>query len=90
MFTECIFDPHGLGLKGAIGAANGPPLVFLHGVLRGWHDFAPLFAAVQPRWQPVAVDFRGHGRMPGPPANIESSIMWKTPWRSSPTSTSRR
>lgn len=62
MFTECIFDPHGLGLKGAIGHANGPPVVFLHGVLRGWRDFAPLYPAVQPRWQPMAVDFRGHGQ----------------------------
>jgi pimeloyl-ACP methyl ester carboxylesterase len=69
MFTECIFDPHELGLKGAIGAANGPPIVFLHGVLRGWGDFAPLFPAVLPRWRPVAVDFRGHGRSARAPGN---------------------
>jgi pimeloyl-ACP methyl ester carboxylesterase len=62
MFTECIFDPHGLSLNGAIGLAHGPPLLFLHGVARGWRDFAPLFPAVMPRWQPIGLDFRGHGR----------------------------
>lgn len=62
MFTECIFDPHGLSLNGAIGPANGPPLLFLHGVTRAWRDFAPLFPPVCMRWQPVGLDFRGHGR----------------------------
>lgn len=69
MFTECIFDPHGSGLNGAIGQSNGPPIVFLHGVLRGWGDFSPLYHAVLPRWRPVAVDFRGHGRSARSPGN---------------------
>jgi pimeloyl-ACP methyl ester carboxylesterase len=46
----------------AVGPPNGPPLVLLHGVLRGWRDFAPLWPALLPRWQLVGVDQRGHGR----------------------------
>jgi pimeloyl-ACP methyl ester carboxylesterase len=68
MFTPTPHDiaPHPLFT--ATGPANGPPLVLLHGVLRGWRDFAPLWPALVPRWQVVCVDQRGHGssgRTPG-------------------------
>lgn len=45
----------------ARGPKHGPPLLFLHGVLRRWQDFTPLFPALTPRWHVHALDFRGHG-----------------------------
>jgi pimeloyl-ACP methyl ester carboxylesterase len=65
--TASLFHdaPHDLGPKPlftASGPPNGPPLVMLHGVLRGWRDFAPLWPALLPRWQVICVDQRGHGR----------------------------
>jgi pimeloyl-ACP methyl ester carboxylesterase len=57
--------PHDVGprpLFTAAGPVNGPPLVMLHGVLRGWRDFAPLWPALWPCWQVIGVDQRGHGR----------------------------
>lgn len=48
-------------LNVAIGPDNGPPLLLLHGVTRGWHDWSNLFAHLSPRWRIVAIDFRGHG-----------------------------
>lgn len=44
------------------GPANGPPLLFLHGVGRCWQDFVPLMTAFSSRWQVFGLDFRGHGR----------------------------
>ena len=41
---------------------DGRPLLFLHGVCRGWRDFAPVLPAVLPRWRVLAIDFRGHGK----------------------------
>lgn len=61
MFIEETLDTREVGLNIARGPANGPPLIFLHGVLRRWTDFAPLWPAFQPRWQLIGVDFRGHG-----------------------------
>src|SRR2546421_2609056 len=49
-------------LNCARGPAHGPPLLFLHGVLRCWQDFLPLIPALSLRWQVHAFDFRGHGR----------------------------
>jgi pimeloyl-ACP methyl ester carboxylesterase len=68
MFTQSFRDVGSVMLNVAVGPANGPPLVLLHGVLRGWHDFAPLWPALMSRWQLHAVDLRGHGqsgRSPG-------------------------
>ena len=45
----------------ARGPANGPTLLLLHGVLRGWRDFAPLWPALVPGWHVHALDHRGHG-----------------------------
>src|SRR5262249_34876855 len=49
-------------LNYASGPVHGPPLLFLHGVLRCWQDFLPLIPALSLRWQVHALDFRGHGR----------------------------
>jgi pimeloyl-ACP methyl ester carboxylesterase len=68
MFTQSFRDVGSVMLNVAVGPANGPPLLLLHGVLRGWRDFAPLWPALLPRWQLHAVDLRGHGqsgRCPG-------------------------
>ena len=68
MFTQSFRDVGSVMLNVAVGPANGSPLLLLHGVLRGWRDFAPLWPALAPRWQLHAVDLRGHGqsgRSPG-------------------------
>ena len=49
-------------LNCARGPAHGPPVLFLHGVLRCWQDFLPLIPSLSLRWQVHALDFRGHGR----------------------------
>src|SRR5947209_9478255 len=49
-------------LNCARGPAHGPPMLFLHGVLRCWQDFLPLIAPLTTRWHVHALDFRGHGR----------------------------
>ncbi len=51
-----------VGLNYAEGPDHGPPLVMVHGVLRCWQDFAPLFPALSCRWQIFAPDLRGHGK----------------------------
>ena len=61
MFHEETFDSGEVSLNIARGASSGPPLVCLHGVLRRWSDFVPLFPALASRWQIFGVDFRGHG-----------------------------
>lgn len=40
---------------------SSPPILFLHGVTRGWRDWSLVVAALSTRWHPYAVDFRGHG-----------------------------
>jgi len=51
-----------LSLARYSGPASGPPLLFLHGVVRcGW-DFSPLFEALAGQWQIQALDLRGHGQ----------------------------
>ncbi len=43
------------------GAGEAAPIVFLHGLLRNRHCFAPLFPAVLPRREIFSVDQAGHG-----------------------------
>src|SRR5262245_33077830 len=62
MFNERLIERQGRRLNLVEGPAHGPPLLFLHGVCRGWRDFAPVFPAVLPRWRILAIDFRGHGK----------------------------
>lgn len=50
-----------LSLHVESGATENPPLVLLHGVSRAGRDFAPLWSALSPHWQLLAVDQRGHG-----------------------------
>ncbi len=38
------------------------PILFLHGVLRRWQDFTPLYAGLSDRWPVCGLDFPGHGR----------------------------
>jgi pimeloyl-ACP methyl ester carboxylesterase len=42
--------------------ASRSPVLFLHGVLRRWQDFTPLFAGLSHRWPICGLDFPGHGR----------------------------
>lgn len=61
MFRESLLDVGGVRLNVAVGPANGPPLVLLHGVTRRWQSFLPLVPWLATRWQIFAVDHRGHG-----------------------------
>lgn len=61
MFIETRWKVGGQELRGVMGPEAGLPVVLLHGVLRGWRDFAGLWPALLPRGQVVAVDHRGHG-----------------------------
>ncbi|MCE9532362.1 MAG: alpha/beta hydrolase [Planctomycetes bacterium] len=62
MFTEQQFYVNGTSLNAAVGPTHGPPIVFLHGVIRRWQDFGNQMPALAARWRVVAVDHRGHGK----------------------------
>lgn len=65
---EDIIDIGRVKLNVARFAANGPPLVMWHGLVRRWQDFDSLFPALTPHYSVTAVDHRGHGdsgRTPG-------------------------
>ena len=62
MLTEQRLAGDGFDLNYAIGPAGGPPLIMLHGVTRRWQTFVPVIGAFSTRWQPFALDFRGHGQ----------------------------
>lgn len=62
MFHHRSISSSGVRLNLLQGPDNGPPLLFLHGVLRRAEDFTTLLAAFSSRWQVHALDFRGHGR----------------------------
>ncbi len=68
MFETHHFTANGLRLSYVAGPANGPPLVFFHGVTRCWQDLLLLYPALALRHQLFGLDFRGHGgseRAPG-------------------------
>lgn len=62
MLTEHTLTVGDASLHYARGPSSGPPLLFLHGVLRCWQDFLPLIPPLTARWHVHALDFRGHGR----------------------------
>jgi pimeloyl-ACP methyl ester carboxylesterase len=62
MLTEHILTVGNDSLHYARGPSSGPPMLFLHGVLRCWQDFLPLIAPLTVRWHVHALDFRGHGK----------------------------
>jgi pimeloyl-ACP methyl ester carboxylesterase len=62
MLTEQTLTFGDGSLHYARGPRAGPPLLFLHGVLRRWQDFLPLIPSLAARWAVHALDFRGHGR----------------------------
>ena len=62
MFDEIDLTAGPLRLNVAVGPANGPPLVMLHGVGRRWQDFAPILPTLASRRHLHLVDFRGHGK----------------------------
>ncbi len=62
MLTEQTLTAGEAALHYARGPSSGPPLLFLHGVLRCWQDFLPLIPPLAARWHVHALDFRGHGK----------------------------
>jgi len=43
-------------------SGNGTPILFLHGVMMGSRFFTKQQTALEDEYQPIVVDFRGHGR----------------------------
>jgi pimeloyl-ACP methyl ester carboxylesterase len=63
MLHEYEFEAGALSVHCARTRNEGaPPLLFLHGVTRGWKSFLPLIPTLSFRWQVYAIDHRGHGR----------------------------
>jgi len=46
----------------AMGPANGPPLLLLHGFTNRWQTYLPFLPSLTKNWQVLAFDQRGHGR----------------------------
>lgn len=68
MWRETSVTVGGLRLNSMAGPASGSPLLLLHGVLRRWQTFHPLWPHLASRWQLHGLDFPGHGvsdRLPG-------------------------
>lgn len=61
MLTETRLPAAGIPLNLALGPANGPLLLLLHGFTNRWQVFRSILPSLLPRWQVAAFDFRGHG-----------------------------
>lgn len=61
MLREQTFEVEGRRLSYVEGPPSGSPLLFCHGVLRGWRDFSLVLPAFLHRWRVLGLDFRGHG-----------------------------
>jgi len=62
MLYERRWNTGPLFVNVAEGPSAGPPLVLLHGVVRCWQDYLPVFPGLIVRWRLFGVDHRGHGR----------------------------
>jgi pimeloyl-ACP methyl ester carboxylesterase len=62
MLTERQFDAGALTINYAEGAANGSPLISLHGGTARWQELNPLITELEHRWHVYACDQRGHGK----------------------------
>lgn len=68
MLREGTFHTGNVELHYAASTEDGPPLLFLHGVMSRWQSWLPIMPTFAHRWQLHALDFRGHGqsgRTPG-------------------------
>jgi pimeloyl-ACP methyl ester carboxylesterase len=68
MLREGTFSTGAVDLHYAATETEGPPLLFLHGVMSRWQSWLNIIPAFATRWQLHALDFRGHGlsgRVPG-------------------------
>lgn len=61
MHQEKQFNTPEITLNYAEGAANGAPMVLLHGTARWWHDWERMTPRLEQNWHVYAVDLRGHG-----------------------------
>jgi pimeloyl-ACP methyl ester carboxylesterase len=62
MLHEGTFTTGTVDINYAASTADGPPLLFLHGVMSRWQSWLHIMPSFAPRWQIHALDFRGHGR----------------------------
>ena len=62
MLHEGTFSTGTVDINYAASSADGPPLLFLHGVMSRWQSWLHIMPSFAPRWQIHALDFRGHGR----------------------------
>jgi pimeloyl-ACP methyl ester carboxylesterase len=68
MLQEGTFSTGTVDLHYAATPGDGPPLLFLHGIMSRWQSWLNIMPAFALRWQVHALDFRGHGlsgRTPG-------------------------
>ena len=61
MLKEQLYDAGQIRINCAIGPANGPPLLLLHGVTANWQSFLPIIPGLSQNHQIFAIDLRGHG-----------------------------
>jgi len=61
MLKEQLYDAGQIQMNCAIGPANGPPLLLLHGVTANWQSFLPIIPGLSQNHQIFAIDLRGHG-----------------------------
>jgi pimeloyl-ACP methyl ester carboxylesterase len=61
MLIERRFIRENIDLNYAEGPANGPPMLFLHGLTDRWQFFQPVMPSLTQRWHVYVLDFRGHG-----------------------------
>jgi pimeloyl-ACP methyl ester carboxylesterase len=61
--AEQSFDAGAVAINYAVeGPADGPPIVFLHGVMGRWQAWLQVMPAFAGEWRVYALDHRGHGR----------------------------
>ena len=62
MLHEGTFSTGTVEINYATSADDGPPLLFLHGVMSRWQSWLHIMPTFAHRYQVHALDFRGHGR----------------------------
>lgn len=75
MLVENAFDTGEVVLNYAEGPDNGSPLLFIHGALGRWEDFAHYFPVFTELYHVYAIDSRGRGRSGRTPGSYQLKHM---------------